>query len=324
MIECRELIKNFFKEKVATKPLGRNLYHWFITNKLIFDIRFKRYKNDKKYIEDCYYKKFKKKINLNNPLTFNEKINWRKIYDRNDLYTLMVDKYQAKNIIAKKLGSNEYTVPLIKVWDNPGDIELSSLPEKFVLKPNHAGGVIVCRNKNNFDLKKVRKELKEMLEIDYFYISREWPYKNVERKIICEEYLGEDLIDFDNFCFNGKLMYTFVWKNKSRKDGKKPEIYYCGAYDRNWKKVDIEIDCPSFDEEMEKPTNYEKMVEVAESMSKGISFLRVDCYLIEEKVYIGELTFSPLGGWIKFKDEKWDNILGNLLKLPKTYKKERI
>lgn len=215
------------------------------------------------------------------------------------------------------MGSNKYTVPLIKVWDNPDEIKLSLLPEKFVLKPNHAGGIIVCRNKESFDLKKAKQELKEMLEIDYFYMSREWPYKDVKRKIICEEYLGEDLIDFDNFCFNGKLMYTFVWKNKSRKDGRKPEIYYCGAYDRNWEKVDIKIDCPSLDEEIERPTSYEEMIRIAETVSKGISFLRVDCYIIGKKIYIGELTFSPLGGWIPFKEEKWNKFLGNLINLPK-------
>ena len=312
----KELIKHFLKEKIATKPLGKNLYHWFTTNKLIFNIRFKKYEEDRKYIENYYYKKFKKKINLDVPMNFNEKNNWRKLYDRNEIYTLMVDKYQMKNVITEKLGNNKYVVPLIKVWDSPEEIDLLSLPEKFVLKANHAGGVIVCRDKNNFDLKKAKQELKEILSLDYFYTSREWPYKNVKRKVICEEYLGENLIDYKNYCFNGKLMYTFVWQNESRKDGRKPQAYFCGAYDRNWKKIDIEIEYPSLDREIKRPACYEEMLTAAEGVSKDIPFVRIDCYIQKNRIYIGEMTFFPWGGWMKFKSEKWNNIFGKLEKLP--------
>lgn len=312
-----EKIKKILKNKVATKPIGRTLYQLFKNSSLVYNFRFKKNKDDYKYIEWRYFKKFGKKINLDNPKTFNEKNNWRKLYDRKPIYTLMVDKYKLKEVVKSKIGSGEYTVPLIEVWSSPDEIDFQNLPNKFVLKVNHAGGVIVCRDKKKFDIKKAKKELKEMLKFDYFYPSREWPYKNVERKVICEEYMGENLVDFKNYCFNGKVLYTFVWQNKSRVDGRKPEAYFCGAYDKNWEKSEIVIDYPTLENTtIEKPEVYDEMIKISEILSKEIPFVRVDCYIINNKVYVGEMTFFPWGGWMKFKDEKWDKLLGELQVLP--------
>ena len=257
-----------------------------------------------------------KELDLKNPKSFNEKNNWRKLNDRKDIYTQMADKYGAKSVIADRVGE-EFTFPLLGVWNRAEDIDFSKLPDQFVLKVNHAGGVIVCRNKATFDKNKAIKALKRDLKIDYFIQSREWPYKNIQRKIICEKYMGENLTDYKNYCFNGKLHYTFVWENQSRKDGRKPAAFFCGAYNRDWEKSEIDIDYPTQDVALKKPQCYEEMVRIAETMSAGIPFVRIDCYIINNRVYVGEMTFFPWGGFMRFKDEKWDLMLGALEELPK-------
>ncbi len=271
--------------------------------------------SDKNYISMKYKKIFGKYPDLDKPRNFNEKNNWRKLNDRRDIYTLMVDKYQIKEIITERVGS-EYTFPLLGVWDTPDLIEWDTLPNRFVLKCNHAGGVLVCRNKETFNRKEAVKYLRKQQKINYYMRSREWPYKNVEKRIIAEKYMGENLIDYKNYCFGGKVHYTLVWKNHSREDGQKPEAYFCGAYDRNWEKTGMQISYPTENIAIEKPMGYDEMIRVAEIMSKDIPFVRVDCYLIDGKVYIGEMTFFPWGGFQIFKEEKWNSYLGNLEKLP--------
>lgn len=295
--------------------LIKKIYIAFMESKIGEIFRFCPYLSDKTYITYIYKKMFGVEPNLEKPTNFNEKNNWRKLYDRKPLYTQMVDKYRIKQLIEERLG-NEYSFPLLGVWNRPKDIDYASLPDKFVLKVNHAGGVIVCRDKNSFDKKSARKELEKAQRRNYYIRSREWPYKNVERKIIAEMYMGENLTDYKNYCFNGKLLYTCVWNNQSREDGHKPQAYFCGAYDRNWCKSDLEIDYPTKDVTVERPEVYDEMVRVAETMSKDIPFVRVDCYIINNRVYIGEMTFFPWGGFLKFKDEQWNNKLGFLQVLP--------
>ena len=291
------------------------LHNNFVRSRFYYFIKTKPWLSDKKYIEKVYKKVFGVKPDLENPKNFNEKNNWRKLYERNDNYTLMVDKYKLKQIVKEKCGENHF-IPLIGVWNDPGEIDFSSLPDKFVLKANHAGGVIVCRSQKTFDKKSAIKELKNIQKKNYYFNCREWPYKNVEKKIICEKYVGENLIDFKNYCFGGKLLYTFVWKNKSKKDGRKPNAYFCGAYDREWVKTTIDINYPSENENIPKPENYQKMVDIAERLSKDIPFVRVDCYVIDGEIFVGEMTFFPWGGFQKFNGEYWNNYLGNLLCLP--------
>lgn len=304
-----------------SKPLAyagqkaRALYLWLVATPPVWYIRYKGYLGDQEYIRQTYQKRFGYPLNLDDPKTFNEKNNWRKLYDRKEIYTKIVDKYQFKEYVAERMGEG-YTFPLIDVWDRPEEIDFSKLPEKFVLKANHAGGVIVCRGKKTFDIKKAVSELKQGLTTNYFLGSREWPYKHVPRKIIAEQYMGENLTDFKNYCFNGKLQYTFVWENQSREDGRKPRPYFCGAYDRNWERSEIEINYPSRETLVEKPACYDEMVRVAESLSKDIPFVRVDCYIINNRVYAGEMTFFPWGGFMRFKDQKWDRMLGDLEILP--------
>ena len=273
------------------------------------------YLSDKKQIELVYKQRFGKNIDLENPKSFNEKNNWRKLYERNDLYTRMVDKYEIKKVIEENCGK-QHTFKLLDSWDKAEDIDISNLPDKFVLKCNHAGGVIVCRDKSTFDLDGAKEELGKTLKENYFLKNREWPYKNVKRKIIAEEFMGENLTDYKNYCFNGKMTYTLVWKNVSRQDGRKPDPFFCGAYDRDWKKTDLKLGYPSLEDDVtEKPECYDQLVEVVESMAKDIPFVRVDCYIIDNKVYVGETTFFPWGGFQIFKDEKWNLKLGEMIKL---------
>jgi len=291
-----------------------------IVNSRIMEIIINRpWVRDEKRIREIYKQRFGVEPNLNDPVNFNEKNNWRKLNDRNPYYTKLVDKYLIKNEIIKKLGE-EYTFPLLGVWDRPEEIDYSKLPNRFVLKVNHAGGIIVCRDKSTFNKKFAGRKLKRGLSTDFFSHSREWPYKNVPRKIIAEEYMGENLTDYKNYCFNGKLLYTFVWENASKDDGTKPEASFCGAYDRNWEKTGIEIDYPSKDKVYEKPSVYDEMVRVAEIMSENIPFVRVDCYIINDHVYVGEMTFFPWGGFQKFRDEYWNDYLGELEVLPSEMK----
>lgn len=279
-------------------------FQWIVST-----IVYRRFMPDYEYIKVKYKEVFGVYPNLENPQTFNEKNCWRKLYDRNDYYTLLVDKYEIKKIIIEKLGE-EYTFKLLGAWDKPEDIDFTTLPEQFVLKVNHAGGIIVCRDKQHFNQKAAIAELRRQLKRDFYVISREWPYKNVKRKIIAEEYKGENLIDYKNYCFNGQLKYTLVWQNRSNTEGKKPTAYYTGSYDRDWNRTDMELDYPSENILVEKPACYDEMIKIAETMSQGLAFVRVDCYIIDEHPYIGEMTFFPWGGFQKFKDEKWNIKLG--------------
>lgn len=287
-----------------------------IIHRIKSKIKYKAWMNDKSYLMRLYKDRFGVYPNLEDPKTFNEKNNWRKLYDRKDLYTLMVDKYRLKEIIEKRVGVN-HTFKLLGVWDSPDDIDFDKLPNQFVLKVNHAGGVIICRDKSILDKKSTISELRFFLGIDYFIRNREWPYKNVKRKIIAEEYMGENLVDYKNYCFYGKLAYTLVWKNHPRADGRKPEAHFCGAYDREWNKTDMRLDYPTDDIEIEKPKKHGELLRVAEAMSRSIPFVRVDCYIINDSVYVGEMTFFPWAGFQKFKDEKWNVYLGELEQLPK-------
>lgn len=273
------------------------------------------FKDDEKYIKMIYRRMFDKEMDLDNPKTFNEKNNWRKLYDRRPIYTEMVDKYLCKKIVEEKVGKG-YTFPLLGVWDKPEQIDFNYLPKKFVLKSNHGGGIIACRDKNKFDINKAIADLKIMRNLDYYILSREWPYKNVQRKIIAEKYMGENLTDFKNYCFNGKVAYTFVWENHSRADGRKPEAFFCGAYDCDWKKSGIKLGYASLNKAALKPLCYNEMIKIAELLSEGFPFVRVDCYILDNHVFVGEMTLFPWGGYQIFIDEEWDYILGEMEELP--------
>lgn len=311
-------MKRFFK-KVKGGLFDASKHSPFVKNvyEMAHKIKIYATKNmsDEKYISWLFFQKLGYVPDLDNPKTFNEKNNWRKLHDRRDIYTQMVDKYRAKEFIAERCGEG-HTARLLGVWDDPADIDFDALPKQFVLKPNHAGGIIVCRDKSTFDRKKAVKELKKALKVNYYLGSREWPYKNVPRKVIAEEYLGENLIDYQCYCFNGMVKYIFVNENDSRADGRKPDDFFCGAYDREWEKCELRKKSPSREKVCPKPSNYQLMVDIAEKLAKDTIFLRVDCSCVDERLLFGEMTFFPNGGFTEFKDKTWDDKFGELEKLP--------
>lgn len=270
---------------------------------------------DRFYIEWIFYRRMGYKLNLKNPKTYSEKLQWIKLYDRNPLYTKLVDKYSAKDYIASRVG-DKYVVPNLGVWNSFEDIDFSKLPQSFVLKTTHdSGGVVICKNKSCFDVDKARRLLNDSLNHDYYLKGREWPYKNVPRRIIAEEYLEDEktkeLRDYKFFCFNGQVKALFVATDRQNR----PEPCF-DFFDENYNHLDIVNGHPLADSIPAKPESFEEMKEVAARLSEGFPEIRVDFYEVNGKPYIGELTFFHHGGWMKFEPETWDETFGEWIKLP--------
>ena len=272
--------------------------------------------SDEEYLNRKFKALMGYEFDLQNPKTFNEKLQWLKLNDRKDIYTTMVDKYKVRDYVKEKLGE-KYLIPLIGVWDNPNDIDFSKLPNKFVLKCNHNSGLgmCICKNKSKLNISKVKKNLKKGLKQDYYLTAREWPYKNVERKIICEKFMedtnqSEELIDYKFMCFNGKVEYIFTCTDRFNNEGLKVTFF-----DTKWNVMPFERDYPKSVKKINKPLNFEKMIELAEKLSKNIPFVRVDFYEINEKIYFGELTFFPGAGFEKFQPMEWDLKIGEMIDL---------
>ena len=268
------------------------------------------------FLKIKYKYKFNKKLDLNNPQTFNEKLQWLKLYDRNPEYTKMVDKYEAKKYVANIIGE-EYIIPTLGVYDKFEDINFATLPNQFVIKCTHnSGGLIICKDKTKLNIKEARKKINKSLKRNYFYTGREWPYKNVKPRIIAEQYMedkkNDELYDYKFMCFNGKVKCSFVCTDRYSEDGLKVTFF-----DLNWNKMPFERHYPNSNNVIEKPINYELMIKLAETLSKDIPFVRVDFYEINNKPYFGELTFYPGNGMEEFTPEKYDKILGDMLELPK-------
>lgn len=271
---------------------------------------------DEKYLERSFYHKLGKRLNLDIPQTFNEKLQWLKLYDRKPEYTVMVDKYKARDYISEKIGS-QYLIPLLGVWDDPNDIDFSTLPDKFVLKCNQNSGLgmCICKDKSALNIKNIKKGLKRGLKQDYYLTGREWPYKDVPRKIIAEQFMKSDaggLTDYKVHCFNGEPKIILVCKDRFTQTGLTEDFFTS-----SWEHLDIRRPThPNSSTEIAKPEELPEMLVLAKQLSEGIPFLRVDFYIIEHKVYFSELTFYPASGFEKFVPEKWDDILGSWLELP--------
>lgn len=266
--------------------------------------------SDEAYLQLRYKLTFGKKLNINNPKTFSEKLQWLKLYDRNPKYSIMVDKYEVKNYVENIIGK-EYIIPTIAVYNNYDEIDFESLPNQFVMKCTHdSGGLVVCQNKATLDKTAALKKIKKSFNKNYFYGGREWPYKNLKPKIIVEKYmtdkLNKDLIDYKFFCFNGIPKYILVCTDRST-DLKET------FYDTNWNLALFKRPNHDIDETINKPKNFKKMLELASKLASNIPFVRVDFYEINGQIYFGELTFFPASGMSKFSPEIWDEKLGNLL-----------
>lgn len=269
---------------------------------------------DRLYIRLTAKGKLGYSINLDNPKTFNEKLNWLKLYGRNPLYTQMADKYAAKQIVAERIGS-QYVVRNLGCWQSFDDIDFDALPDRFVLKCTHdSSGAIVCRDKSTFDKNTARKRINLSLSMNYFYACREWPYKNIQPRIIADELLddhsGKELNDYKFWCFNGvpKYMYCTVKSND----------VYENFYDMDFKPVDINHGFRRRKPEFERPEDFNLMKELASKLSKGLPFVRVDFFYVAGRVYFGEYTFFDWAGLQPFRSRQQDMELGELIELPHT------
>lgn len=306
--------KRLFGAKSPIIQWVLSILRWVYRTRIAQLFVYRFWQNDEAYLKVEYKRRFGRKLNLIDPKTFNEKNNWRKLYDRKPVYVQMVDKFKFKEFVETRVGPGN-TIKLLGSWRNPEDIDFDSLPSQFVLKPNHSGGIVICRDKSSFDKVGAIKKLRKAMKVNYYIRSREWPYKNVERCIIAEEYKGENLWDYKNYVFNGKLLYTLVWKNVPN-GNEKPKAYFCGMYDRQWNRTDMELDYPSLSDNVDCPTSYEEMVRIAEKLAEGTIFVRSDFFIIDDKPFAGEMTFFPWGGFQKFKNEEWNERLGALEILP--------
>ncbi len=276
--------------------------------------------NDEKYTKLKYRAYMKKKLNLENPVTYNEKIQWLKLYDHNPLYTTLVDKYEVKNYVANLIGE-EYIIPTLGVWDSFDDIDFNSLPEQFVLKCTHdSGGLTICTDKEKLDRELSKQKMEKYLKRNYYLQSREWPYKNVKPRIIAEKYMEDEtsneLRDYKFFCFDGKAKMMFIATERQNKDTETRFDFF----DTDFNHIDMKNGHPNADKPITKPVNFEKMIELAEILSKGIPHVRVDFYEVNGKVYFGEMTFHHWSGFVPFEPEEWDATIGSWIKLPKEKK----
>lgn len=323
----KSYLERYVYKKINTNGNGKKIFNLIFHNPRVLGIiglqKISCLVSDKPYLEMMYWLNMGKKLNLKNPVTFNEKLQWLKLYNHNPEYTVMVDKVKAKEYVAKLIGE-EHIIPTLGVWDDPDDIDFDALPNQFVLKCNHNSGtgMCICRDKSKLDIEKVKAELRKGLKENYFMRWREWPYKNVPRKILAEKFMVdteqnveaitkgklEELNDYKIFCFNGEPKVLFVASDRANK--------VCfDYYDMNLKHLDLKQGGDNYHGEVKLPKHFDEMKELAAKISQGIPHVRTDFYEINDKVYFGELTFFDSTGMAKFTPEEWDEKLGNMIQL---------
>lgn len=278
-------------------------------------LHFGRRVPDRLYLKLLYWACMGERLDLGNPRTFNEKLQWLKLYDRRDEYTTMVDKVEAKKWVAERIGE-QYVIPTLGVWERPEDIDFDALPDKFVMKTNHdSGQVCICTDKSKLDREKVRREMAASLRRDYYLTGREWPYKNVRRRILAEQYLecgsSSDLVDYKFFCFGGEPRFIQVIQNRRTRET-------IDFFDLEWRHQEfVGLSVSSRAEQMpEAPETLAEMIAVARAVAVRNPFSRIDLYEVNGKVYFGEITFYPAGGFGRFQPEAYNEIIGEMISLP--------
>lgn len=295
--------------------------------------------SDEKFLKRLFKLSMGYELNLDNPQTFNEKLQWLKLYNRKPEYTQMVDKVGAKEYVANIIGE-EYIIPTIGVWDKFEDIDFDKLPSQFVLKCTHdSGGLVICRDKSKLNIDAARKKINKSLKKNYFYENREWPYKNVKPRIIAEKYMCVDddsihlkednavntqtlqakfgLLDYKFMCFNGIVKAMFLDIGVIGNSTGHADNYYRNIYDRDWNEMPFKETRDFYPIPICKPDYYEDMISIAEKLSKGFPHLRVDLYYANNRIYVGELTFFHGSGVSNyFEPKEWDYTFGSWIKLP--------
>ena len=282
--------------------------------KLSLLLRIAKFVSDEKYIRMKYRIIFGEDINLENPSSFNEKMNWLKLNYHNPIMTLMADKYWVKQHVSKVIGE-DYVVPCYGHWKKLEDMDFKQLPAVFFLKSNQdSGGGILIDQRKGVDMKalKNRFSAKNIAKKNWFWVSREWGYKNIEPCILAEKYLddgtGHELQDYKFWCFNGKPTYIYI-TNKGK-------VIKENFYDMNFNPVEINHGFERRVPEFDKPSNFEKMKEIAAILSKDLPFVRIDFFNVDNKLYFGECTFYDWGGLRPFAKKETDLYLGTLLEIP--------
>ncbi|MBD2781295.1 ATP-grasp fold amidoligase family protein [Xenorhabdus szentirmaii] len=269
--------------------------------------------SDENYRRRIYKKRFNKEMNLNTPKTFNEKINYRILKDKNPLYTKLADKIQVREYIKEKIGE-QYLIPILGIYDSPKEINYEKLPEKFVLKCNHdSGSVIICQDKNNFNFKKAKNKLKFHLKNNMYVRTREWHYKNIIPKILCEKYL--DIYyeenkkpipeDYRLHCFHGKVEFIELQFNKFEGDK------FINIYDKNWNIQPFKMSFENSNFIVDKPNEISKMIELAEVLCNNFDYCRIDFFVTKSQIFFAEITFTPCNGLDLITPEEWDYKIGN-------------
>lgn len=301
---------NYFKY-ILNNPKNLNLLHL----RRRFVLTFARCYSDRKFLEALFPLRVGYKLNLDNPQTFNEKLQWLKLYDRRPEYTQMVDKYEAKKYVANIIGE-EYIIPTLAVYDCAEDIDFDALPNQFVLKCTHdSGGIVICKDKTKFDREAAIKKLSHGLKANYFYQNREWAYKNVKPRIIAEQYMTnfcKELEDYKIHNFNGKPRVILHCRDRYKETGLTEDFYSCDWEHLNVKRPDHENASKS----AERPKELDEMLCLSELLAKNIPFVRSDFYSINHKAYFGELTFFPASGMKAFIPTEWDFKFGEWINLP--------
>ena len=276
---------------------------------------FGKYISDKTYLKLLYETRIGKKLNLKNPITFDEKLQWLKLYDRKDEYTVWADKYEVRNYVAEKLGE-QYLIPLLGVWNSADELKLDDLPEQFVLKCTHeSASVCICTNKKNFDWNAAMDKLQKSLNQNYYWHSREWPYKNITPRIIAEAYMtdesGTELKDYKIYTFGGEPYLIQV-------DFDRFHNHRRNLYTTEWEYIDETIEYSKDPNvKIAKPEHLEEMLECSRKLAVGTISLRTDFYSINGKIYFGEITFYQEAGFAHFEHEEFAKKLGDQIKLPK-------
>lgn len=292
--------------KVGRMPIGENIV------------------SDAFYLRCQYRMRLNQSLNLHNPQTYDEKLQWLKLYNRKPEYTTMVDKYEVRKYISEKIGA-EYLIPSLGVWEKFEDIDFEKLPKQFVLKCTHdSGGLVICKDKAILDIDFARKKINKSLVNNYYLCGKEWPYKNVKPRIIAEAYMedqqNKELWDYKFHCFEGKPFHCQVFTTRNSEEKTTADFYdmqwnnqkyirtLADTYDSNSHKI------------VEKPQTFEEMKRLAEILSQNIPYVRVDFYEVDGQVYFGEITFYPAAGFSSFQPKEWEMIWGNMIDLSKVKK----
>lgn len=271
--------------------------------------------SDECYLKLIYRLQLGKKLNIKNPVTYNEKLQWLKLHDRNPAYTDLADKYEVRKYVESRIGQ-DYLIPIFGVWDSFAEVDFSKLPEQFVLKCTHdSGGILVCKSKRKFDYKAAKRKMNALLKNNYYNYLREWPYKHIKPRIMAEKFITDNsgldkqqLMDYKFFCFDGKPEIIMIAKDRFG-------ITKCNFYDMEFNLLNLRIGNPNFIERIGKPKNYNKMIDIVRKLSEGFKHIRVDLYNIDGKIYFGELTFYHWGGISLIEPIEWDTKIGKLLRL---------